>query len=363
MKGDIEKFILPHLKTLDGYSAHRSPETLKGKTTVPVSKIVKLDANENLWGCSPRVQKALGGFQSFNIYPDSHQTELRKVLANYCGVTPKNIVVGNGSGEILELILQLFVGAGDEVVNFVPTFDMYRFRAELRNARLVEVPRKSDFSIDIARAVKAVTPKTKLIVLANPNNPDGMLTLQSDIKKLLDTGVPVLVDEAYYEFSGETIVPWLKDFPNLMVLRTFSKWTGLAGLRIGYGIFPSKIADYLLTTKLPYNVNIAAQVAVLESFKDMAYLKSRIKAIITERERLISQLKKISWLKVYPSKANFVLCTVLNGKAEELREELQRRGILVRFWDRPLMRDFIRISVGKPEHTDTLIKTLKEIGG
>lgn len=363
MPEGIEKFIQPHLKTLDGYSAHRSPETLEGKTAVAVSELIKLDANENLWGCSPRVSKALSNFKSFNIYPDAAQTELRKGLAKYCGADSGSIVAGNGSGEILDLILHLFVGPGDEVINFVPTFDMYRFRTELRHGKLVDVPREEGFAINVTKAKAAVTPRTKLIIMTNPNNPDGMLTPRSDIKEILSTGVPVLVDEAYYEFSGETVIPWVKDYPNLMVLRTFSKWTGLAGLRVGYGIFPPKIAGYLLTTKLPYNVNIAAQIAVLESFKDMEYLRGRIKAIVDERERLINELKKIPWLKVYPSRANFVLCTVLNGKAGELREELQKRGILVRFWDRPLMRDFIRISVGKPKHTDALIKTLKTMGG
>ncbi len=363
MPEGIEKFIQPHLTHLDGYSAHRSPETLEGKTAVPVNKIIKLDANENLWGCSPKVQKALAGFQSFNIYPDSGQTELRKALSKYCDAGFDNIVAGNGSGELLDLVLHLFVGPGDEVINFVPTFDMYRFRTELIHGMLVEVPRTKGFKVDVARAKKAVTPRTKLIIVCNPNNPDGGLMPLSDIKEILSTGVPVLVDEAYYEFCGETVIPWLRDYPNLMVLRTFSKWTGIAGLRVGYGVFPLKIAGILLTTKLPYNVNIAAQVAVLESFKDMAYLKGRIQAITDERERLTSLLKKLKWLKVYPSKANFVLCSVLNGKAGDLREELQRRGILVRFWDRALMRDFIRISVGKPEHTDALIKVLKEIGG
>ncbi len=363
MADGIERLIQSHLKVLDGYSAHRSPETLEGKTRVPVEKIIKLDANENVYGCSPRVQKALASYQSYNIYPDSTQTELRKAIARYCGAGFENIVVGNGSGEILDLIFQLFVGAGDEVINFVPTFDMYRFRAQLRDAKLVEVKRDENFALDVTQAKAAVSPRTKLIIITNPNNPDGSLTPVRNIRTLLDTGVPVLVDEAYYEFSGETVIPLMKDYPNLMVLRTFSKWPGLAGIRAGYGIFPPRIADYLLTIKLPYNVGVAAQVAVLESFKDMDYLKGTVNKIIAERGRLISELRKIKWLKVFPSKANFVLCVVLNGKASELREELQRRGILVRFWDRPLMRDFIRISVGRPGHTDALIKTLREIGG
>lgn len=355
----IENFIQPHLKTTEGYQTHRSPDTLGGKTEVAVEDIIKLDANENVYGCSPRVQTALGNFVKYNIYPDAEQTELRRALSGYTGTLADTIVLGNGSGELLDYVLHLFVGPGDEVVNFVPTFDLYRTRTERINGKLVEVERDNEFSIDVKKAKAAVTPKTKLIILTNPNNPDGTLTPQKDIEAILETGVPVLVDEAYYEFSNVTSVPLMKKYENLMILRTFSKWTGLAGLRVGYGIFPSVIAAYLLKNKLPYNVSCAAQVAVLESLKDTEYLMGTVRKIIAERERLLSELKKIKYLKPYPSKANYVLCLVESGRAGELRERMQDKGILVRFWDRPLMRDFIRISVGKPEHTDAVIKVLK----
>jgi histidinol-phosphate aminotransferase len=358
----IENFIQPHLKTTEGYQAAHSTDTLHGKTEVAVEDIIKLDANENVYGCSPRVQAALGNFVKYNIYPDAEQTELRKALSVYTGTPADTIVLGNGSGELLDYVLHLFVGPGDEVVNFVPTFDLYRTRTERLNGRLVEVERNADFAIDIAKAKAAVTPKTKLIILTNPNNPDGTLTPEKDIRAILDTGVPMLVDEAYYEFSNVTVVPLMKKYDNLMILRTFSKWTGLAGLRVGYGVFPPVIAAYLLKNKLPYNVSCAAQVAVLESLKDTDYLMGTVRKIIAERERLLRELKKIPYLKPYPSKANYVLCLVGNGRAGELREKMQDKGILVRFWDRPLMRDFIRISVGKPEHTDAVIKVLKAMG-
>jgi len=147
-----------------------------------------------------------------------------------------------------------------------------------------------------------------------------------------------------------------------MVLRTFSKWAGLAGLRIGYGIFPPEIANYLLKIKPPYNVNAAALVAVQESLKDIDFLMSRVKAIVTERERLFTELGKLKFLKPFPSQANFILCSVLNGKASQLQQKLRNKGILVRYFDTPLLRNSVRISVGKPEHTDALIKALKEIG-
>jgi histidinol-phosphate aminotransferase len=145
------------------------------------------------------------------------------------------------------------------------------------------------------------------------------------------------------------------------VLRTFSKWAGLAGLRIGYGIFPPKIANYLMAIKMPYNVSVAAIIAVRESLGDLEYLQERVKAVIEEREKLFTELLKIKWLKPYPSKANFIFCKVLEGDACEVHQKLQRKGILIRYFDKPLLRNGIRVSIGKPEHTESLIKTLSSI--
>jgi len=158
-------------------------------------------------------------------------------------------------------------------------------------------------------------------------------------------------------------VPLTGRYPNLMVLRTFSKWAGLAGLRVGYGIFPPKIADYLMAIKMPYNVSVAAHLAVRESLKDIDYLQDRVKDIVIERRRLFGELKEIDYLQPFPSQANFILCLVLKGTARELHQKLQNKGILVRYFDKPFVRNCIRISVGRPEHTDALIKTLRELGG
>jgi histidinol-phosphate aminotransferase len=175
--------------------------------------------------------------------------------------------------------------------------------------------------------------------------------------------VPTVVDEAYFEFTGKTTAPMVGKYSNLMVLRTFSKWAGLAGLRVGYGFFPLKIADYLLRIKEPYCVNVAALTAVRETLKDTGYLMANVKTIIAEKERLYGGLQQIEWLKPYPSQANFILCAVLKGKAKELQRNLQDRGILVRYFDQPFLKDCVRISVGKPEQNDILLETLKEMGG
>ena len=357
----IERLMRPELVSLSGYSAHKSPETLVDKTLE--ASIIKLDANENPYGCSPRVQRALAEYNRWHIYPDAGQARLRRQLQDYTGVDAGCIVAANGSGELLDYIMCLFLEPGDEVINCVPTFDMYRLRTLINRGSLVNVSRSEDFAVDVGAIRAAVTAKTKLIILANPNNPTGNMTQRKDILDLLDTGRPVLVDEAYYEFSRETIVPLVSQYRNLMVLRTFSKWPGLAGLRIGYGIFSPEIATYLMKIKLPYNVNVAALVAVEETLKDVDYLMGRVEDIITERERLFDKLKELEWLKPYPSKANFIFCSLLRGNATELSRKLQDRGILIRYFAQPMLQNGFRVSVGMPEHTDVLIETLRELEG
>ncbi|MFC1943345.1 histidinol-phosphate transaminase [Chloroflexota bacterium] len=359
----IEKLIRPDLVTFGGYSARKSPETLEGKVEVPVENIIKLDANENPYGCSPRVSQALAAYPDFNIYPDDGQIGLKKLLEGYTGVNAKHIMAGSGSNQLIDLVLRLFIREGDEVINCVPTFGIYRFSTELCGGTLVEVPRDENFAVNVSAVKAAISKKTKIIFLVNPNSPTGTIIPRRDILEILDNGVPVLVDEAYYEFSGQTVAPLVDQYENLMVLRTFSKWAGLAGLRVGYGFFPPKIAEYLLRTKIPYNVNVAALVAIQESLKDINYLMSNIQSVLVERERLFTELERLEWLKLFPSQANFILCLVLKGEAKELRQQLQNKGILVRYFDEPLLQNFIRISVGKPEHTDALIKALREIGG
>jgi histidinol-phosphate aminotransferase len=359
----IEKLIRKELLAFGGYSAAASPEVLEGKIDVAAKDMIKIDANENPYGCSPRVNKALARYPQFNIYPDDGQEKLRQSIAGYAGVDMKRVVAGNGSNQLIDLLIRLLVNPGDEVINCTPTFGIYSFSTKLCNGVLVEIPRDDDFNIDILKVKASINKKTKLIFVTNPNNPTGNLTPQEDIIELLDTGVPVVVDEAYYEFSRRTIMPLIGKYENLIILRTFSKWAGLAGLRVGYGVFPEAIADFILRIKIPYNVNVAAQVAVAESLKDIDYLMVSVQKLIDERERLFAQLQKINWLKVYPTQSNFIFCRVQNVNAKDLHKQLQMKGILVRYFDQPRIQDCIRFSVGKPEHTDALIKTLRGIGG
>ncbi|MDP2931405.1 MAG: histidinol-phosphate transaminase [Chloroflexota bacterium] len=359
----IERLVRPDLASFVGYSPCKSPDTLAGKVEVPVESIIKLDANENPYGCSPRVNRALAAYPYVNIYPDAAQTELRKQLQKYTSVGAEHIVAGSGSDELIDLILRLFLEPGDEVISCTPTFDMYRFSTKLCGGTMVEIPRDENFAIRVDAVKAAITKRTKVIFVANPNNPTGTLTPRRDILQILDTGLPVVVDEAYYEFSGQTVAPLVTGYANLMVLRTFSKWAGLAGLRVGYGIFPCKIAETLLTIKPPYNVNVAALVAVSESLRDAKYLVGSVQKIITERDRMFNELKQLAWLKPFPSYTNFIFCSVLNGDARELQLKLQSKGIIVRYFGLPFWRNGVRITVGKPEHTDALLKALREASG
>jgi histidinol-phosphate aminotransferase len=328
---------------------------------VSLDSLVKMNANENPYGCSPRVRKALAACRTFSVYPDDGQQELRKMLAGYAGAPAECIVAGHGSNTLIDSIVRLFVSPGDEVINSVPTFDIYRFSTEICGGKVTNVNRDDVFTVNVKGIKSAISPRTKLIFLATPNNPTGNVMPPNNIVEIIETGLPVVVDEAYYEFSGETVMPLTAKYSNLMVLRSFSKWAGLAGLRIGYGVFPPRIAPYLMAIKIPHNVSVAAEVAVRESLADIDYLQGRVEAIIKERSRLFNALQEVSWLKPYPSQANFIYCAVLKGNAAELHLKLQKKGVLVRYFDKPLLKNSIRISVGKPEHTDTLMKALREL--
>jgi histidinol-phosphate aminotransferase len=357
----IEKYIRSHLKDFTGYSASISPDTLAGKIDVPESGIIKMNANENPYGCSPSVLKAIADCSRFSIYPDDSQQELRRLLAGYAGVPAGRIIAGHGSNTLIDMLVRLFVGPGDEVINSVPTFDIYRFSTEICGGTVVNVPRDENFKVNVPGVISAVNANTKLIFLASPNNPTGNVIPREDVIKIAETGLPVVLDEAYYEFYGETLVPLTDRYANLMVLRSFSKWAGLAGLRIGYGIFPPRIADYLMAIKIPHNVSVAAEVAVRESLADVEYLQERIRDIVAERARLFQELQTIDWIKPFPSRANFIFCNVLKGNAREVFLKLQQKGILVRYFGIPLLENSIRITVGKPEHTDALLNALRDI--
>jgi histidinol-phosphate aminotransferase len=358
---DIKKLIRPELVTMKSYIPIEPTEVLSQRAGLPSSKVIKLDGNENPYGCSPKVYQALANYRHYHNYPDPEQSELRKALEEYTGFGRQHIVCGMGSDDLIDLILRLFLKPRDQVINCPPTFGMYPFSTDVCGGRVVDVPRTEDFTLDMAGIKRALTGKTKTIFVASPNNPTGATATEQEIMELVGTGKIVVVDEAYFEFSNVTMANLVPTYHNLIVLRTFSKWAGLAGLRIGYGFFPIEIADYLMKIKQPYNANAAAQAAVLASLADIDYLRANVTKIVRERERLFGKLKELDWLRPYPSRGNFILCALPEGKAKEIWQQLQKKGIFVRYFDTPALKDCMRISVGRPEDTDALVKALKEV--
>jgi histidinol-phosphate aminotransferase len=358
---NIEKLIRPEIVTMNGYIPIEPTEVLSQRAELPSDKVIKLDGNENPYGCSPKVYQALGTYPYYHNYPDPEQSELRKALEKYTGLGRQHIVCGTGSDELIDLILRLFLEPGDEVINCPPTFGMYSFSTDVCGGRVVDVPRTEDFALDMVGIKKALSKRTKAIFVASPNNPTGDTATENEIMELVGTGKIVVVDEAYFEFGNVTVANLVPSYPNLIVLRTFSKWAGLAGLRIGYGFFPVEIAGYLMKIKQPYNANAAAQAAVLASLSDIEGLRANVNKIVTERERLFDKLEELSWLKPHPSLGNFILCSLPGGKAEEIWQQLRKKGIFIRHFDTSRLKDCLRISVGRPEDTDALVKALKEV--
>lgn len=361
----VEALARPGLTTMRGYDPVEPVDVLEREIG---RRIVKLDGNENPYLSSPRAREVLARFPYYHIYPDPLQRNLREALSRYTSFPPENIVAGNGSDDLIDLTLRLFVSEGDEVLNASPTFGMYPFLVTIAAGRLVDVPRRRDFSLDIDRLCAAVTPRTRVVFIASPNNPTGNLVTEAEVRRLLALGIVVVVDEAYYEFSSGTVATLLPTNPNLIVLRTFSKWAGLAGLRVGYCLCHEKLAAHLLTIKQPYNVNVAGEAAAIASLQDEQYLLGNVELLRRERDRMYAALEAIPWLHPHPSQANFVLCRVDQKAnvgdlttAQRLRDGLRRRGILVRFYESDGLRDCLRISTGLPGDTDALLAALTEV--
>ena len=358
---DLRHLLLPHLRQLRPYEGVDPPEVVAQKAGIPPEKAIRLNGNENPYGPSPKVAEALGNFRHYNHYPDPEQRRLREALSDYLGVSPDQIVAGNGSDEVIDMLLRMFLGPGENIVVPAPTFGMYAFAAEVCGGKVIAVPRDEDFEIDLEAIKLAVSPETKGIFIASPNNPTGNIATEAQIRELLDTGVLVVVDETYYEFCGYTVLPLLPEYPNLVVLRTFSKWAGLAGLRIGLGVMHSDIAQTMMRMKPPYNVNLAAEVALLASLKDRPCLLERVQSIVAERERMMGLLREIPGVKPWPSQANFILCQLPPGRGRGIFEGLCRRGVFLRYFGNGRLGDCVRASVGLPSETDAMVEALNEL--
>ncbi|KAL6547196.1 hypothetical protein OROMI_022917 [Orobanche minor] len=360
-----DSFIRPHLRKLSPYQPILPFEVLSTRLGRKPEEIIKLDANENPYGPPPEVFEALGSIKFPYIYPDPESRRLRAALAQDSGLEAEYILVGCGADELIDLVMRCVLEPGDKIVDCPPTFTMYEFDAAVNGALVIkEVPRKPDFSLDVDRIVEVVEQeKPKCIFLTSPNNPDGSLIDDETLLKILKLPILVVLDEAYIEFAGlESKMRWVKKYENLIVLRTFSKRAALAGLRVGYGAFPLSIIKYIWRAKQPYNVSVAAEVAACAALENPAYLENVKVALVQERERLFNLLKQVPFLNPYPSYSNFILCEVTSGRdAKKLKEDLARMGVMIRHYSNKELVGYVRVSVGKPEHTDALMESLKRL--
>ncbi len=359
---DVRRLLRRDLDRIEAYPAPPPLEDFARSVGVAPHDVLKLDQNENPYGCSPRVVEALRTYDWYHIYPDPAHRVLRERLANYAGAPVEQILVGNGSDELIELILRMFVEPGDRVLSFAPTFGYYETAALAAGAEYATLDRGLRFEVDPEQASRALTDRTKVVFLASPNNPTGNATPLETVRALLALNVVVVVDEAYFEFHRQTALKlFAEGYENLIVLRTFSKWAGLAGLRLGYGIFPPALTPAAWSLKPPYSVSQAALVAGVASLDDLAYLQTTVEKILIERQRLQAGLASLGYLSPYPTDANFILCNVIGRSASELQRALAARAILVRRYSSRRLENSIRFSVGRPEHTDRLLDVLEEL--
>ena len=358
-----------HIANLPTYTPIEPFEVLSARIGRAPKDIIKLDANENPYGMSPGALQALAGMDFPHIYPDPESRALRSALAVFTGVPSENLLPGSGADELIDLIMRVMLAPGETIINCPPTFGMYAFDAGLNDGRVIDVPRQADFSLDVDGILAAVEKHApRLIFLTSPNNPDGSLIPPPVLQKLLRHTAPatLVLDEAYIEFASPGSlgkdISQIQEVPqrdNLIVLRTFSKLAGLAGLRVGYGAFPTWLMSTLWKAKQPYNVNVAGSLAAIASLADTAYLTGIVSTLVAERERLLVGLRQIPILRPYPTHANFVLCQVIGRDAAQLKADLaNRHGIFIRYFNKPGLQDCIRISVGKPEQMDALLRAL-----
>jgi histidinol-phosphate aminotransferase len=354
----------PEVATMEPYVPIYPPDVLAARLGRNPDDLIKLDANENPYGAPSTVRQALAEVRYAHIYPDPESRILRSALARYTGLPSEMLLAGAGSDELLDLITRAFLQADDALLDCPPTFSMYAFDAQLCGAQVVSVPRRRDFSLDLPAIDKAVSNHApKLLCLASPNNPDGSLLPDADLAHLLTLPVAIVLDEAYIEFAGrsQSRIQWVKDHDNLIVLRTFSKWAGLAGLRAGYGAFPPDLVAHLWKIKQPYNVSVTAALAATIALDNRVDIDRQVDRIVVERSRLYQLLGAVPYLRPYPSQANFILCQVLDKDALAIKQGLEEEGILVRYFDKPRLRDHIRITVGRPDQSDALIAALRRL--
>jgi histidinol-phosphate aminotransferase len=332
-----------------------------------LTQVTKLASNENPLGPSPLALEAIQAYLSeIHRYPDAETVDLREMIAEKRGFTPDQVLVTNGGDELITLLSETYLDEGDEVIVPSPTFSEYEFGANLLGATIINVPLRENYRYDVDDILGAVTTRTKMLYICSPNNPTGTYMTKTDLHRLvkaLPSHVLVIFDGAYSHFvtaddycDGLALVQ--EGYP-VVVLQTFSKIYGLAGIRVGYGIADAGILQRIRQVKEPFNVNMLAQVGAAAALKDDQHLEATRSLNARVREELYAALRELK-LSFTPSMSNFVLVE-LGDQAKSLYDSLMRRGVIVRYgagWNLP---NHVRISIGTSEENAVLVQALKEI--
>lgn len=367
MKNHVRKWIKLKLKAarLNSYIFGESIKNVEQRLGVKRSKIIKLDLNENFFISRKRllalVKEALEDLDP-RLYPQEEEERLREKLSTYVGLSASHIAIGNGGDEIIERITHLFLGKGEQAITISPTFPMYRYTIKLQKARLIEVPLKEDFSLDVNGLLSKATTKAKVLFLCSPNNPTANQFEIDDIKSLIENfpGI-VVVDEAYVEFADYSVAPLITKYENLVVIRTFSKAFGLAGLRLGYCIADAEIIRALSeNVRLPYPVNTVSLKVGTKILENIEVVDEAVKKTRIEREKLVKALNDINGVKAFESKTNFVLFRT-EKPSDKIHYGLLKKGVLIKEIGTILsFQNCLRTTVGLPWMNAKLVGTLKE---
>lgn len=323
---------------------------------------LNLDLNENTGGCSPRVLHKLASLKATDIsqYPDRDAAE--RLVARFFRVSPEQVLLTNGVDEALQLFAFTYLSEGDEVIVTDPTFNMYPLDVAATGATLVPVQSDRDFSFPLDKVLKAITPRTKMIAIANPNNPTATVAPRADLIRVIEAApnAAVLIDEAYFEFHGETVLDLLPKYDNLFVARTFSKAYGLAGLRIGAMMGNADQIGYIRRITPPFNVNTVALACLPIAISDQQFVADYLRQIFDGRSRLQSLCTELG-LQFWPSFTNFVLVEI-GPKHREFIEAMQQRGINLRDRSKdPGCEGCVRITIGTAEQNAVLLEAIKSV--
>ena len=353
----------PQLRELVAYEPGKPVEDLARELGLAPGEIIKLASNENPLGPSPAARQAMiDTIDRAHFYPDGGGYYLREAVAEQLGLSMANVILGNGSNEIIEFLGHAYLQPGDEVVVAKHSFAVYRLMAQLFGAKVVDVP-DPDFTADLDGMLAAITPRTKEVFIANPNNPTGTMVFQEDIDRFMaqvPEQVMVVFDEAYYEFLDEPpdVLQYVRTGRNVVVLRTFSKIQGLANLRIGYGLATAEIIEVLQKARQPFNANGIAQAGALAGMSDHAHMDETRRVTREGRNFFQAQFLEMN-LEFVPSHANFVLLRVGDGK--KVFEALLRRGLIVRAMGSYGLPEWIRVSVGTMLQNKAFIAALRQL--